>query len=624
MRRLVLAILLLIPSTVYGQVRQDAGDTNVTMRDNANRILGKVTFTAPQHIICDSGCGGGGGSTIDQGLPNTDANAWPISVTFGGSAIDPRLVTVQNFPTTATTSAISVRCVNTAGNAFESCAGSGGGGTGQQTMANSSPVVIASDQSAISVTGTFFPPNQPISGTVTVTDGAGALNTIIDSGTITAVTNITNAVTIGTLPNENQQTMANSISVAVAFDQTAIPITDNGGSLTVDGAFFQATQPVSLTVIPPLDDTTSGTVALNALNVAATVDVRGYSSYGCFMSAGTFAGTLTFEVSSDGVEWHVSALSRNGAQVTTITLTNPNPASSLIGLPLGLNQAFRVRVSSYTSGTADIYCRASSITDAFALSLTAGVEGVAPGSFKTGIGGIDSIGLFRATRLSNVAITTGTYSIAVGLSPDSPLPVGSNIIGKVGIDQTTPGTTNRVDIGSSIPGTGATNLGKAEDAAVGSGDVAVGFLGVRTDTATQTTSTNGDYIFPSFDTYGAQYTRPHPNGFSCFVQAVTVMTQCQAAPAAGLRAYVTGFSASNQAATVQTLDIVFGTGANCATAPTALTHKYQMGTVATTTSPFLVADSFNNPLIPTAANAICIRPSAATAFGATITGFIAP
>lgn len=112
--------------------------------------------------------------------------------------------------------------------------------------------------------------------------------------------------------------------------------------------------------------------------------------------------------------------------------------------------------------------------------------------------------------------------------------------------------------------------------------------------------------------------------FSCFIQAVTVTTQCQAAPAAGLRNYVSSVSLSNQVATVQTLDIVFGTGANCVTGITAISHKWQFGTVATTTSPFVGTIRFDPPLIPTTANAICVRPTAATAFGATITGYIAP
>lgn len=118
---------------------------------------------------------------------------------------------------------------------------------------------------------------------------------------------------------------------------------------------------------------------------------------------------------------------------------------------------------------------------------------------------------------------------------------------------------------------------------------------------------------------------PRPATFySCFVEAVTVMTQCQAAPAAGFRNYVTSVTVSNEAATVQTLDVVFGTGSNCATSPTALTHKIQLGTLATTSSPITPSIRFNPPLVPTAANAICVRPTAATAFGATITGYIAP
>lgn len=124
---------------------------------------------------------------------------------------------------------------------------------------------------------------------------------------------------------------------------------------------------------------------------------------------------------------------------------------------------------------------------------------------------------------------------------------------------------------------------------------------------------------------GVQFVQEgNSNRFSCFVTAVTATTQCQAAPGAGLRAYVTSAHMSNQAATVQTLDIIYGTGTNCATSPVAISHKVQFGTLATTTNSFVAQLQFPTPLIPVAANAICVRPSAATAFGATLTGFIAP
>ena len=47
-------------------------------------------------------------------------------------------------------------------------------------------------------------------------------------------------------------------------------------------------------------------------------------------------------------------------------------------------------------------------------------------------------------NVSNGPIGPNQYAVAVGLHPDSPVPSGTSIIGKVGIDQTTPGTTNAV------------------------------------------------------------------------------------------------------------------------------------------------------------------------------------
>lgn len=63
-----------------------------------------------------------------------------------------------------------------------------------------------------------------------------------------------------------------------------------------------------------------------------------------------------------------------------------------------------------------------------------------------------------------------------------------------------------VDITRSIPGTGATNLGKAEDAAHTTGDTGVFFLGVRNDGAnTAFTNTNGDYNPVGTDSQGRVY-----------------------------------------------------------------------------------------------------------------------
>jgi hypothetical protein len=218
------------------------------------------------------GAGGGGGGTVAQGTAaaTTDAAAWPIKIVFGSTQVDPRDVSdraaralgkitfdgaqavsqsgswsfsLSNFPTTASTSAVAVRCVNTAGNAFESCAGSGGGGTlGQAVMASSSPVVIASDQSAIAVSGTFWQATQPVSGPLTDTQLRASVV----------------PVSLASVPS-HAVTNAGTFAVQV----TSAPTT------AVTGTFWQTTQPVSLASVPAHDvgsittAITPGTAAAN-------------------------------------------------------------------------------------------------------------------------------------------------------------------------------------------------------------------------------------------------------------------------------------------------------------------------------------------------------------------------
>lgn len=81
------------------------------------------------------------------------------------------------------------------------------------------------------------------------------------------------------------------------------------------------------------------------------------------------------------------------------------------------------------------------------------------------------------------------------------LPAGTNAIGKLaansGVD------IGDVDVTSVVPGTGATNLGKAEDAAHTSGDVGVMALAVRFDAGGALAGTDGDYTPLQVDSAGA-------------------------------------------------------------------------------------------------------------------------
>ncbi len=139
---------------------------------------------------------------------------------------------------------------------------------GQATMANSEPVVIASDQTAIPVTdnggsltvdGTVavsnFPATQPVSGTVAVSNFPATQPV---SGTVTA--------------NAGTGTMN------VSVQNSSIPVTDNGGSLTVDGSVsvsnFPATQAVSGTVTA---NAGTGTMNVSVQNASIPVTDNGSS-----------------------------------------------------------------------------------------------------------------------------------------------------------------------------------------------------------------------------------------------------------------------------------------------------------------------------------------------------------
>lgn len=103
------------------------------------------------------------------------------------------------------------------------------------------------------------------------------------------------------------------------------------------------------------------------------------------------------------------------------------------------------------------------------------------------------------------ALPAGTNNIGdVDVLTLPALPAGTNAIGKLaansGVD------IGDVDVLSIVPGTGATNLGKAEDAAHATGDVGVMALTVRTNTAASRAGTDGDYQPLITDTNGRLHT----------------------------------------------------------------------------------------------------------------------
>jgi hypothetical protein len=132
------------------------------------------------------------------------------------------------------------------------------------------------------------------------------------------------------------------------------------------------------------------------------------------------------------------------------------------------------------------------------------------------------------------------------------LAAGSNIIGKVGIDQTTPGTTNAV----------AAAGGVAHDGADSGNPVKVGGRARSSEIAAVSSDDRSDFIT---DLVGKQIVLPYANpenfvsGAITSAMTSTTSTSLIGAPGSGLRNYITQITVSNSHATVGT-DVIIQDG----------------------------------------------------------------
>lgn len=138
-----------------------------------------------------------------------------------------------------------------------------------------------------------------------------------------------------------------------------------------------------------------GNGSLTAASQAVTLSLLGKYANTTFQIAGTWVGTVIFESSNDNTNFDSINALRAGQNtvVQTVTDSTNNDTYRLSTAGFGY---VRVRVSAYTSGT--------------------------------------------------IVITGFSTENTSGVFLNFPIPVGANVIGKVSIDQTTPGSTNAVSV----------------------------------------------------------------------------------------------------------------------------------------------------------------------------------
>lgn len=173
-----------------------------------------------------------------------------------------------------------------------------------------------------SVSVSNFPATQAISA-ASLPLPTGAATSANQSTEITALQQI--VTNTGNVPTVGQKTMSASQPVAIASDQSAIPVT------------FTAATPVSVT---------GSAAAVNAFPVPST-NVAGNGAVAVQLS-GTFVAVTTFQGSNDNTNWYNVCASTPTTQAAV-----PQSAASAAGLyiiPVTFIY-FRAMVTSYTSGT---------------------------------------------------------------------------------------------------------------------------------------------------------------------------------------------------------------------------------------------------------------------------------
>jgi len=438
--------LRLTPVPVSGTVTANAGSGTFAISAASLPLPSGASTSALQSTI-NTTLGSpfqAGGSIGNTTFASTQSGTWNINDISG----------TLSLPTGASTSALQ-----TTGNSSLSSIDGKTPALGQALAAGSVPVVLTAAQLSTLT---------PLSS-VTVTQATGTnLHTVVDSGTISTITNV-------------------------------VHIDDNASSITVDGTFFQATQPVSIAdtvaVSGPLTDTqlratpvpVSGTLTINPLTNSSIVKAQLQDNSGTAITLGqqlaaaslpvvltaTQISTLTPLTSvtvTQATSTNLKADVTIAAAQTLATVTTVGAVTAITNaLPVGSNVIGKVSIDQTTPGTTNAVSAVLTTGSAAIGKLTANA-GVTIGAVEIAaaqtLGTVTTVGtVTNLSQMGGVAISlntgvrdTGTQRVTIATNDLVPvtgtitavtsitnaLPAGTNLLGKISIDQTTPGTTNAV------------------------------------------------------------------------------------------------------------------------------------------------------------------------------------
>ena len=372
-------------------------------------------------------------------------------------------------------------------------------------------IAIAAATLAGAVSGTEMQVDVVTMPTVTISDGGGSLTV---DGTVTAtVGTVTAVTTVGTITNV----------VHVDDNASTLSVDDGGGSLTVDGTVAVTDNSGSLTIDAPVGTPafvrlSDGTSAIATLPVSlASVPSHAVTNAGTFVTQENGAALTALQLIDNPVVVDDAAFTPASTSVmmagfeyddTTPDSVNEGDAGAA-RMSANRNQYVQIRDNAGNERGLNIDASGFiGVTDGGgSLTVDGTVAATQSGTWNiTNVSGTVSLPTGAATAAKQPALgTAGTASSDVitvqGIASGTALPVSDN-----GSSLTVDNAgTFSVQASSVIPGTGATNLGKAADSVAGATDTGVAPLFIRDDALSAITPAEGDWAPGRVDANGAQW-----------------------------------------------------------------------------------------------------------------------
>jgi hypothetical protein len=334
-------VVAISPNNTIATSNLSVGATGATPPTDATYMGASVTTAAPTYTTgqMDPLSLTTGGLLRIDGVYPVNATTPTTDITFVGGA-------VTTSAPTYTTGQLSAFSLDTSGNlrvvgSFNNASVGSTAAAPPSSATYMGALVTTAAESGLT-TGDMYPLNLTTTGQLRI-DSAYPLTTAV--ATAVDMTQVGGVVTTAN-PTYTTATV-NALSL------------DTSGNLRVTGSFTSTAADIT------------ATGALGAVNAAVSVTHPGLQSVGMQLAAGTLIGTIVCEVSFDGgTTWNQTFFDNptTGNMVASIVFGSANTATaeSIVGAG-GAGQT-RVRVSAYTSGTANVTVRASDINDPSLLS----------------------------------------------------------------------------------------------------------------------------------------------------------------------------------------------------------------------------------------------------------------